>query len=247
MAAETDRYGSSAGSLRWGVPDAAVAWVVGFVAAFVGVIPVAAIAATRSHAGSGFPDDLEVPALLAALFAQNFAIVGWLTHLSRAKGLGAVGADFGLGVRLRDLGWLAAGVALAAVGGWLLWPITELADLKDSAQEVVQRFEEAGGIEVPLFALGVVVAAPVGEELLFRGLLLRALTRRLSAGVAVFVAALAFALVHVVGDPGTYYYVPAFLALGLVSGWRAVRSGGLSQSIFLHAGFNLVAVVLIVA
>jgi membrane protease YdiL (CAAX protease family) len=86
------------------------------------------------------------------------------------------------------------------------------------------------------------VVAPVGEELLFRGLLLRALVRRTSPPVAIGVAALAFALVHVALDPGAGFAVPALLLLGLLSGYRAWRTGNLSQSILLHAGFNLVAV-----
>jgi membrane protease YdiL (CAAX protease family) len=36
--------------------------------------------------------------------------------------------------------------------------------------------------------------------------------------------------------------LPALVALGLVSGVLAVRTGNLSRSILLHAGFNLVAV-----
>jgi membrane protease YdiL (CAAX protease family) len=51
----------------------------------------------------------------------------------------------------------------------------------------------------------------------------------------------------VIGDPGTYYYVPAFLLLGLVSGWRAMKTGNLSQSVMLHVGFNLLASILIIS
>ena len=58
-------------------------------------------------------------------------------------------------------------------------------------------------------------------------------------------SALVFALIHLV-DPDTYYYLPAFLLLGLVSGWRAVVTGSITQSVLLHAGFNLVASILIV-
>jgi membrane protease YdiL (CAAX protease family) len=92
---------------------------------------------------------------------------------------------------------------------------------------------------------GVVLLAPIAEELLFRGALLRSLQRRTTTGMAVFVSALIFAVIHLV-DPDTNYYVPAFLLLGLVGGWRAVVTGDLTKSIFLHAGFNLVASLFIV-
>ena len=233
--------------LRWGLPDAGVAWIVGFVCALVAVLPVVAIAAGRTDAPvTGLPQDLEVSAILASLVAQSIGVIGMLAWVGRSKGRGGLASDFGLAIRVRDLGWVPVGVALAVVTGWMLLPITELADLRSSSQEVVRQFEHANGVEIPLFALSVVVIAPLAEEVLFRGALLRGLLRRTSPGWAVFGSALLFALVHVLGDPDTYYYVPAFLALGLLSGWRAVRTGNLSQSIFLHMGFNLLASILII-
>jgi uncharacterized protein len=233
--------------IRWGIPDALIAWIVGFVCALFAIIPIAIAAASRTHVPSnGIPKDLEVTALILALVAQNGGILATLAIIARVKGRGSLRLDFGLWFRLRDLGWVAAGFGLSLVAGWMLLPITELADLKGSSQEVVRQFEHANGIEVPLFTLGVVLLAPLVEELLFRGVLLRSLARRMQPAQAVFVAALAFALVHVLGDPDTYYYVPAFLLLGLVSGWRAMKTGNLSQSICLHVGFNLLATLLIV-
>jgi hypothetical protein len=89
----------------------------------------------------------------------------------------------------------------------------------------------------------------VVEELLFRGALLRALLRRTTPAGAIFVSAMVFALVHPLGDPevGSVIVVPAILALGLVSGYLAVRSGNLSRSIMLHMGFNLLTVALVLA
>jgi membrane protease YdiL (CAAX protease family) len=235
--------------LRWGIPDALLAWLAGFLGALLALVVMAVyIAATRTHVpDDGIPKDLEVPALLLSLLAQNLAIIGALAFIARTKGLGSLRTDFGLRILPRDLAWVAAGLLLSLVAGWMLLPITELAGLKDSSQEVVKQFESANGIEVPLFALGVVLLAPLAEELLFRGALLRGLLRRTDPTRAVFVSALAFALVHVLLDPETIYYVPAFLLLGLVSGWRATKTGNLSQSVMLHVGFNLLASILIVA
>lgn len=236
-----------AATLRWGLPDALIAWIVGFVCTLVALLPLLAIAAGRADApATGLPQDLEVSGILVSLVAQSLGIIGALAWIGRSKGRGGLTADFGFAIRVRDVGWVAAGVGIALVAGWMLWPVTELAGLRGSSQEVVRQFEDASGVEIPIFALSVVLIAPIAEEVLFRGALLRGLLRRTSPGWAVFGSALVFALVHVLGDPDTYYYVPAFLALGLVSGWRAVRTGNLSQSIFLHAGFNLLASILII-
>jgi len=235
-------------TLRWGLPDVALAWIVGLVCALVAVLPLVAIAAGRTDAPvDGLPKDLEVSAILASLFAQSVGVIGMLAYVGRSKGRGGLTTDFGFAMWWRDLGWIPIGVGIAFVAGIALWPITELADLDGSAQEVVRQFEHANGLEVPLFAIGVVLLAPVAEELLFRGALLRGLMRRASPAWAVFGSALAFALVHVLLDADTYYYLPAFLALGLVSGWRAVRTRSLSQSIFLHVGFNLLGTILILS
>jgi membrane protease YdiL (CAAX protease family) len=69
--------------------------------------------------------------------------------------------------------------------------------------------------------------------------------RRLTPAWAIFVSALVFALVHPLGDPevGSVIVVPAILTLGVVSGYLATRSGDLSRSIMLHAGFNFLTVV----
>ena len=87
--------------------------------------------------------------------------------------------------------------------------------------------------------------APLTEELLFRGALLRSLLRKVTPEVAVFVSAVVFGLVHVLGDPsvGTLIALPAIVLLGVVSGYQAVKTGDLARSILLHVGFNALSVV----
>ena len=234
--------------MRWGIPDAAVAWMVGFACSLAGFILMAAIAAAVGKVpASGIPADFKIPTLLVGITTQNLGIIGCLVAISRIKGRASLLFDFGFALRLRDGGWIAIGFVLSLVAGVILIPITDLAELRGSSQEIVKQFERAQGLEVPLFVLGVVFLAPIAEELLFRGILLRSLMRRMSAPWAVTVSALIFAMVHVLGDIGTYYYLPAFMLLGLISGYRAVRTGALSQSIGLHIGFNLLASIMIIS
>ncbi len=79
-------------------------------------------------------------------------------------------------------------------------------------------------------AVLVVLVAPVTEEVVFRGMLLRGLSVRLGAGGAVFVSALLFALFH--ANP--WQLGPSFL-LGLLYGWWTVRTGSLWPAILGHA------------
>lgn len=229
------------GRVRWGIPDAVVAWIVGVVVSVLAAIPFV------SSAGE-IPDRDKVVATLVLLVVQDLGVVGWLLAVSHRKGLGTLRADFGLAVRPIDLAWVPAGIVVFAVASLLVLPISELAGLDESSQDVVKTFERNLAVwEQVAFVLAVAVLTPIVEELLFRGVLLRGLLRRTSPFWAVFGSALIFSLVHFLGDPGAGYYTPAFLLLGLVSGLAAVESGRLGPSIGLHAGFNLLSAVLIIS
>ena len=234
---------AAATRVRWGIPDVAIAWLAGL----IGAVAVGGIAT----AALDVPDDEiadDVGVFLATLTGQTILVVLVLVLVARSKGRGSLTRDFGLTVRLRDAGWLAAGVGLQVGLGLALYPISELSG-RDDAQSVVDLLEDTSGAGLAGFAVAVVLVAPVVEELLFRGALLRALLRRTTPAWAVFVSALVFALVHPLGDPeiGSVIVVPAILALGLVSGYQAVRTGNLSRSIMLHVGFNLLTVAFVVA
>jgi membrane protease YdiL (CAAX protease family) len=223
--------------VRWGLPDFVIAWVAGVLAGAVAAAPVTP--------ASGAPRRDQVAAVVVGLFVQSavsLAVVWWI---SRAKGRGSPAVDFGLRFDGRDWAWAGVGVAIAVVTSLALAPLTQLLPKGDRSQDIVDTFKAASGLGVAWFVLGVLVLAPVVEELLFRGVLLRSLARRIPPAAAVFVSALVFALVHPLLDPtlGTLVAVPALLALGLVSATEALRTGSLSRSIALHAGFNLLTVV----
>jgi len=89
-----------------------------------------------------------------------------------------------------------------------------------------------------------VVLAPVAEELVFRGILLRSLARRFSPWAAAFGSAGAFALGHLL-DPNAALAVPALFVAGLVLARQVLVSGRLGGAIAMHAGFNLLSVLLL--
>jgi hypothetical protein len=90
-----------------------------------------------------------------------------------------------------------------------------------------------------LLVVTVLLIAPVAEELMFRGVLLRSLLRRVDAGAAVFVSALAFGLVHLLDfTVGSLIAFPVLVLFGVIAGWLAVKSGDLGRSVLFHVGFN---------
>ena len=94
-----------------------------------------------------------------------------------------------------------------------------------------------------------VIAAPFLEEAIFRGLLQSVLVEVLGPGrrwQAVFLAALAFGMIHVGSatfDPGQeggvpWQAVPALCTLGLILGWLYEHTGSLWPPVIVHGGFN---------
>jgi hypothetical protein len=88
----------------------------------------------------------------------------------------------------------------------------------------------AGG---PLTALAVVGGAPVFEELLFRGIILRGLLARMAPGPAIVVSALLFGIAHL-----DVYQLVSGALLGLPLGWLYVRFRSVLPCIALHAATN---------
>ncbi|HEY0840017.1 MAG TPA: CPBP family intramembrane glutamic endopeptidase, partial [Vulgatibacter sp.] len=94
--------------------------------------------------------------------------------------------------------------------------------------------------EAVLLAFGVTILAPIGEELLFRGYLMRVLGARYGAIGAVFATAALFALVHL--NPAS---VIALFALGVVFGFLRIWSGSIFPSMLAHAIQNGASTVLL--
>ncbi len=86
-----------------------------------------------------------------------------------------------------------------------------------------------------LLMLGAVIAAPLAEELLFRGMILTMLQRLTgSAWIAVLGSSAIFALFHW-SNPDA---VPPLLIFGLALGVAFARSGSLAVPIIMHVCFN---------
>jgi uncharacterized protein len=217
--------------VRWGLGDFFSVYLMGIVASFV----LAAVGYGLSGDKAGHAGALTIGLALLGQFGGWIAALAWV---SRRKGRGSLRADFGLVVHPRDLWAIPAGIGLEIALALMIFPISDL--VQNQRQGVVNDLESAHGLHLAVLALFAGLIAPVCEELLFRGVLLRALRRRFSPVVAVALSALVFALAHPLLDPswGTFVIVPALFGMGAVSGAIAVRRGDLSVSILLHIGFN---------
>lgn len=102
---------------------------------------------------------------------------------------------------------------------------------------MVSTWQTAGFL--PLLILAVVFAAPVGEELFFRGFLFRGWSEsRLGWRGATLLTAVLWAVIHIQYD---WFCVTHIIVGGLMLGWLRYRSGSALLTILLHALMNFIA------
>lgn len=90
----------------------------------------------------------------------------------------------------------------------------------------------------PYFIIGVVIIAPILEEIVFRGILLNGLLARYSPKYAIILSAVIFGLIH--GKPLQIW--GAFI-MGLILGWIYFKTQSIGTTILLHSFLNLIALI----
>jgi sodium transport system permease protein len=135
------------------------------------------------------------------------------------------------------------GAALIGVGAWVLanaaaqWVLPPPKEYLDAFRKML--FPEIAGRGVLVNLLLFALTPAICEELLFRGVILRALLSRTSPLVAIAVSAAMFGIFHV----DIYRLLPTTL-LGMVLGFIAWRSGSIWPSMLAHFLNNGVLLVL---
>ncbi|HUF60589.1 MAG TPA: CPBP family intramembrane glutamic endopeptidase [Verrucomicrobiales bacterium] len=134
--------------------------------------------------------------------------------------------------RLRDLVlWVLVFAAFVAVSEWIIrWAG------QDSAEIYIAEIYRSARF-TPLLWLAVVLAAPIAEELFFRGFLFEGLRRSWlgTAGTVLFTSA-TWSLIHLQYD---LFFIALIFCLGLLLGWARAASGSLWIPLILHVLNNL--------
>ena len=153
---------------------------------------------------------------------------------------GTLAGEFGLTAHARDAAALVAGaacqLALLPALYWLLQHLTGALDVSGPARDLTGRAGSTATLVI--LALLVSLAAPVIEEVFYRGLLLRALARRYGTVSAVVGSSAVFAGSHFqpVQFPGLFVFAVVLAVL-------TIRTGRLGPAIFAHAAFNAVTMI----
>jgi membrane protease YdiL (CAAX protease family) len=232
---------------------AALGWLAGqFLSAVV--LFVVAIANGHTHDLSELLRRAVPPAwvVLCGLAGLWVGFLGAVTLASKLRGTGRVLRDMRWGFR----GWdPLIGLGAGVVGQFVLLPliylplqyfVPHLSDrLSQPAKHLTGGFH---GADVAVIAVLTVVVVPVVEELVFRGLALRGFLRAfagagraLGPALAVVATGAVFGLAH-----GEALEFLGLMAFGIVLSVLAYKFDRLGPSIFAHASFNLVAILVVV-
>ena len=166
--------GTRPARIAWGLPDAVLCWLAGYFGAILASFPL--------YAGHG-SGDIDTKLVFGIILpAQQLAVVLAVVYVSRLKGQNSLAGDFGLLIRLRDAKALVVGASLEITLTVALYPILQLDPHAKNQQLLTDLKEHRDAGTVVLFVIGAVIFAPVVEELLFRGVLLRSLLRKVGRG-----------------------------------------------------------------
>lgn len=234
--------GGGTGTPTWGLGDVLAGLAASlFLSTFVGAVIVLVAGWEAQEGSTGIDAPIWGLALLQIPLWAGY--LGIVVFAGRNKGHGVV-ADFGLRQHAMDVPvGLVLGILTQLVVLPLLYiPLLELTgtdqdDLSAPARALADR---AGSLPSwILFAVLVGVCAPIVEELFYRGLFLRSLTKRgLGPVAAVVGSSVVFAAVHF-----QVLQFAGLLVFGLVAGTLSVRTGRLGPAIWAHIGFNMTTVV----
>ncbi len=232
---------ATAASFQWRIRHWAAIWAAGS----AGGVFLAAIASLAWNGDVLAADFFFFVALPAQSIAQVLALVVGL------KMLGArLEADLGFDIRLSDLRVAPLAIVNVIALSFALNPILEAFDITEQSQAELDLFGSAS--QTALF-VGVLVAvgfAPIYEELLFRGMLQRALAGRLGRVSTMLATAAIFGVVHLVTLDSGLDQWPIHAALvvvsigwlGFVLSWLADRDGRLGRAIVFHSTHNMVVI-----
>ena len=216
---------------RWGLWDVVLA---GIAALVIGLAVGGALYAVDAPVGVQ---------ILIGTTAPWLAFAGWPVLATVRRGNGPR-IDLGLRLTWPDTGWgvLAGAAGLMTAGIAALITRLFVPDLTSSAGEAAESLtDSAGRLSLTVFALLVMVGAPIVEELYFRGFLYAALRKRgLNGVLTIVVSAVVFAGFHF--EPLRFFIL---LPTGLVLGWVRWKTGSTGSAMVAHGLINAPGAILL--
>lgn len=201
--------------------------------ALQGVSTAVIIAATQG--ASTTPEPISIIWGLLASAVIQLSLMGlYLRKDGRAEALGL--HDFG-NIPLRKASGLAILFIIAAMAFNFVYATYVIpgVDMQAGMAKILAGIERTP-LNMAAMFFAIAIAAPVVEELLFRGFLQNALAKYVPIWGAIFLSSLLFALVHL--QP---YAIPGLMSLSIAFGYLYHRTGSLRTNIIMHMANNVFA------
>jgi uncharacterized protein len=190
-----------------------------------------------TRGGDALSESLDDPALPLLLIVTNLILIVILASAARLAGWPA-GVYLGLALphRRQVVTSIVALVAVMIALEVLTWLLGR-ASVTPFQTDAYRAAKTAGTLVVMWLAF--VVAAPAGEEILFRGFVFRGWAASpLGPLGTVALTSLIFAAIHLQYD---WFGIFQTFCLGVLFGWVRWRSGSVTLTILLHMAINLVS------
>ena len=167
----------------------------------------------------------EISFLLYYVLAMGstFAFV----HLKRKQHTGASDYNFNLS------SWkimILVSIATIALQTGIMSPLVNAVPMPEFIKNIFRELAKQSGV---FSFITIVVAAPILEELIFRGIILNGLLKRYSPTRSIVISSILFGAVHL----NPWQFIAAF-CLGSFSGWVYYKTQKLTLSILIHAVNN---------
>ena len=180
------------------------------------------------------PSSMSFGAQILIATILGTGIPCWIIYHIRKKKTNI--SSFNLSIENRRIIPLIVLVAIPLNLG-IAGPLIELVPMTDFFREMIREMVlEMASDQGLLMFIALVIAAPILEELIFRGIMLDGLLRIYSPTKAVIVSSLLFGLIHL--NPAQF--VGGALVGGFM-GWVYVHTRSVMATILIHAAFNLTA------
>ena len=116
-------------------------------------------------------------------------------------------------------------------------PISDMIPMPNFMKEIFIKFAS----QTSIFSfITIVIAAPIFEELIFRGIVLRGLLNRYAPMKAILISSILFGLIHL----NPWQFIGATI-IGLFMGWVYYKTGNLLLTIAIHFANNFVGFILL--
>ena len=191
----------------------------------LGIILLAAILASTLFLLNKF---IDIEALQLIYYLLTFGVSFWIVYSIRKRKTGE--STFNLKIETKRIIPFIVVAAIGLLFG-VISPISELIPMPEFFKNAFLNMAKQSGF---FSFLLMVIAAPILEELIFRGIILDGLFKKYSPVTSIIISSIIFGLAHL----NPWQFVAGFV-IGIFAGWIYYKSKSLSLVIIIHAAVNL--------